>query len=249
MASYTVQSGDSYWAIARSLGIDPIALLQLNNLTMADVQAGNAELTIGSTIQVPASNTGETGETEEIGDDAYEFDPEDWEAPTDDFDWIAPTSPVDNLITDPAYAAFLGQYNMDVGQIEQTAITQRSLLEGGMRSQLGALMEEGADPYDPSAGRTGGLFELGESRQIKQTADTFAGKGMAFGGGRRKQEANVATDWATQEEQYWQNVRGQKSQIDQDYIDRRRQLEIEKLAEESSAYQRRVTEDITSQYG
>ena len=31
MAPYTVQSGDSYWAIAASLGIDPIELLQLNH--------------------------------------------------------------------------------------------------------------------------------------------------------------------------------------------------------------------------
>ena len=244
MEEYIVQQGDSYWAIAKRLGIDPVELLRMNGLTMADAYDRGA-LYVGDSIKVPPQPV----TTQTVASDTGEYIAEDWDAPTDDFDWVAPTGPVQDLITEPAYAAFLGQYNMDVGQIEQTRIMESALLQGNMQTQLGKLTEEGANPYSETSARTGGLYEVGRERQQEASANVFAGKGMAHSGGRWKQEAEIGTDWASQEEQYWNKVRGERQGIDQGYMDRRRQLELEKLAEESSAYQRRVVEDITAQYG
>tara|TARA_Y100001963_G_C6778327_1_gene448521 strand:- start:394 stop:1296 length:903 start_codon:yes stop_codon:yes gene_type:complete len=272
--TYTVRSGDSFWKIAENLGINWKDLLAANNLSIQDVQggagtiykgdvlklpAGAAEATVGApdvviddpSFKDPDSDVKPTPDVtkpivEPVADEVYEMD---WDAPDDDYDWVAPTAPVQGLVGDPAYDAFLAQYGFDVGAAEQSRISQGLVLQGSMSRQLGALTDPTADPYSQTAARTGGAFDLGRERQLEQSSDVYAGRGMGFSGGKFKAAADIGTDWGQKEDTYWSEINREKALMDQRYMDQRRQLEMEKLAQESAAYQRRVTEDIMSQYG
>jgi murein DD-endopeptidase MepM/ murein hydrolase activator NlpD len=241
MEEYIVQQGDSYWAIAKRLGIDPVELLRMNGLTMSTVNEIGA-LHVGDSIKVPPQPV----TTQATTDEAYGMD---WDAPNDDYDWVAPSAPVQDLVGDPAYDAFLAQYGFDVGAAEQSRISQGLLLEGAMSRQLGELTDPSANPYSQTAARTGSMFDIGLEKDLERSENVYAGRGMAFSGGKFKAAADIGTDWGLKEADYWSEVNKERNILDQTYMDKRRDLEMQKLAQESSAYQRRVTEDIMAQYG
>lgn len=237
-SSYTIVAGDSYWKIANELGIDPIELLRLNGLTMQDVQQGGGALSIGGTIKIPQvqAETGDTGDTEEV---------------ILDDDYVAPSDAIADYVGDPAYDAFYAQYTDDVGAAYRSKIQQGTLLQASMQNQLGTLVNpsEDADPYNPALERTGGVLGVAEGRAMDQTYDSFGGRGMGFSGGMKKALGDVGINYGQQRNQAWLGINNQRSSITQGYADRRRQLEMDKLAQESSAYQRKIAEETVSAYG
>jgi len=255
MATYSVNTGDSFWKIAQGFGIDPIDLLRANGLSMADVQAGNANLFRGDSLKLPEGFTPSEGWAADgaTGTDTTDVEDSDITTPEDDylgedFDWIAPTDPIQDYVGDAAYDAFLAQYHMDVGQAQQTRIQQGTLLQAGIQNQLGTLIDEDGDPYDMSAERTGGLLGLQQKQAERKQETTFGGKGMAFGGGNLKAESRLAGEFDAAESSYWQGVNQSRNTIGQNYITQRSGLEKEKLAQESAAYQRRIAEETTALY-
>ena len=130
-------------------------------------------------------------------------------------------------------------------------VQQGTLLQASMQNQLGTLVNPSgdADPYDMSLERTGGALGVAERRERERTTDAFAGRGMAFGGGHRTAQSDVGINFGQERARAWQNINTQRQGLNQGYMDRRRQLEMEKLAQESSAYQRKVAEETVSAYG
>tara|TARA_R100000458_G_C8256249_1_gene232371 strand:- start:737 stop:1507 length:771 start_codon:yes stop_codon:yes gene_type:complete len=256
MATYSVNTGDSFWKIARGFGVDPIDLLRANGLTMADVQAGNANLFRGDVLTLPEGFTASEGWLADgtTGTDTTDTEDSDITSPEDDylgedFEWIAPTDPIQDYVGDAAYDAFLAQYHLDVGQAQQTRIQQGTLLQAGIQNQLGTLIDEGGDPYDISGERTGGVLGLQEKQAQRKRETAFGGKGMAFGGGNLKAESRIGAEYDAAEASYWHDVNQQRNIIGQNYMTTRNQLEREKLAQEAAAYQRRIAEETTAVYG
>ena len=235
-AEYTIQGGDYWFKIAKDLGININELLKLNNLSMADVQGAGGKLSIGQTINIPRAEPSEANLDEETPDGETEtYDPY--------------SDPIAEYMDDPAYSAFMAQYNLNKQDIESVRNMTRSNLMGGLRRQLGEITDPLGDPFDINAERAGGEFGRLKGEQLDASMDQFAGKGMAFSGGRKKEAANIRTDWASREAELEQQFVQGLGQADQQRTSSSRQLEMQKIQADQDAYQRRIDEEIRAKYG
>lgn len=231
MASYTIQGGDYWYKIARDLGVPIQTLLSLNGLSMADVQGAGGRLSVGQTIQIPETGGATTPTEGEVNaDDIY-------------------SDPLAEYMDDPAYNAFMAQYNLSKGDIEDVRDMTRGNLLAGITRQLGELTDPNADPYDINVSRTGGEFGLARDRQLEQNMDQFAGRGMGFSGGRKKEAAKIRTDWINKEAQLEQQFVQGLGQADMERQASGRNLEMQKIQAESDAYDRRKQEEMRARYG
>ena len=256
-AEYTIQGGDYWFKIAKDLGININELLKLNNLSMADVQGEGGKLSVGQTIKIPRGEPNKpigeidrdqlpfqrppSGEVIDHSRDTLDNEETETYDPYSD--------PIADYMDDPAYSAFMAQYNLSKGDIEDVRDMTRSNLLGGLRRQLGELTDPNADPFNINAERAGGEFGLARNRQFEQNLDQFAGRGMGFSGGRRKEAAKIRTDWASREAELEQQFVQGLGQADQQRTSSSRQLEMQKIQAEQEAYQRRIDEEIRAKYG
>lgn len=155
---------------------------------------------------------------------------------------------IDDLLVDPAYAAFMNQYNLTLTDINEVRARQGGLLKESLIRSLGELIDDTADPYDVSAARTGGALGVAEDRALRDSLNVYGGRGMAFGGGVKRAAADIATTYDLEEENIWGDIFGQKEALDVAQEQAITQLEFDKLAEEEAARQRIAQEDIYARY-
>lgn len=158
------------------------------------------------------------------------------------------TGAIDDLLVDPAYAAFMNQYNLTLTDINEVRARQGGLLKESLIRSLGELIDDTADPYDVSAARTGGALGVAEDRALRDSLNVYGGRGMAFGGGVKRAAADIATTYDLEEENIWGDIFGQKEALDVAQEQAITQLEFDKLAEEEAARQRIAQEDIYARY-
>ena len=243
MASYTIKGGDYWFKIARDLAIDINELLRMNNLSMADVQGAGGRLSVGQEIQIP-SRPFQRNPEGEVRDDSRDI--------PDDVATEAPdvySDPISEYMDDPAYSAFMAQYNLSKIDIEDMRDMTRENLLAGMRRQLGELTDPSADPYDITAQRAGGELGRARDQQLEQSMDQFAGRGMGFSGGRKKEASRIRTDWLGKEAELEQSFIQGLGQADMDRQQATSNLEMQKIQAENEAYQRRIQEELRATYG
>ena len=243
---YTVEPGDSYFGLARKfteeLGItvNPVDLLRLNNLTM-DTATGNAGmLRVGQKINIPepvyrALNPAEEADPVEEEDDGL-YTPTEVEA----------ADPIEDFSSDPAYQSFYAQYLLNIEDIKQIRATQSTALLGSMENIFGDYAE-GESPFKLEF-RSGGRSALEEERALDTNLNVLAGKGMAFGGGRFRREAEISDDYDQDRTVKFAEYIADRDRYDAEQRAAFQNLEFGRLEQERAARERLTAEAIGARY-
>ena len=157
-------------------------------------------------------------------------------------------APMD-LLTDPAYAAFMGQYNLSMTDINELRAREGLLLQGSIDTQLGTLLDPAADPYDVGAARSGGALGVYEDRALRESENVYGGRGMAFGGGKKRASSDIVTSYDLEETQFEDQIARNRQGLDTRQEASISALNYQKLAEEQAARERINQERILATYG
>tara|TARA_Y100001937_G_scaffold77716_1_gene105404 strand:+ start:9538 stop:10290 length:753 start_codon:yes stop_codon:yes gene_type:complete len=245
---YTVEPGDSYFGLARKfteeLGItvNPVDLLRLNNLTMATATGNAGMLRVGQKINIPEpvyrvlNPAEETDPVEEEEEDDGLYTPTEIEA----------ADPIEDFSSDPAYQSFYAQYLLNIEDINQIRATQSTALLGSMANMFGDY-EEGESPFDLEA-RSGGRSALEERRALDKNLNVLAGRGMAFGGGRFRKEAEISDDYEQDRTVKFAEYIADRDRYDAEQRAAFQNLEFGRLEQERAARERLTAEAIGARY-
>ena len=213
MATYNVQPGDTLYKIWETYG-------KPNGIGWDQFQTLNPGLSFGwdSVINIGDSiNIGESIPEDVIADNPN-IDGDG--VPTEESEDPRLTARPE-LMADPAYNAFMQQFGFDIATSEATLQSTYDRLLANATRQFGAwsgpmvtednpMTEENESVYGVMdegevreatksellghTSREGGLYDVQYDDLIDQNLMKFAGSGMAFGGGRKKEQMKIMRD-------------------------------------------------------
>ena len=159
---------------------------------------------------------------------------------------IEAADPIEDFSSDPAYQSFYAQYLLNIEDINQIRATQSTALLGSMANQFGNYAE-GESPFKLEF-RSGGRSALEEKRAVKRNLDKFAGSGMAFGGSRFRQEAEISDDYDQDRTVKFAEYIADRDQYDATQRSAFQNLEFARLEQERAARERLAAEEIGARY-
>tara|TARA_R100000458_G_scaffold22104_1_gene19829 strand:+ start:1551 stop:2429 length:879 start_codon:yes stop_codon:yes gene_type:complete len=286
MADYTVKRGDTLWAIWRdNLKDQGVSWAQFKRLNPNLDFAYHSIIHVGDTVNLgdtvaesPAPEPTPVDETSPVETSPVDTTPA--PTPVDESPAPAPApapaptpyEPLpslearEELLVDPAYAAFMASFGMDLATAKATLeSTYDRFLAGATRSfgqwagptyrqddpatqdideTIYGVDDEGVvrqatneELLDPTL-RSGGLYDVGYGRLMDESADEYAGKGMAFSGGAKKANVRIMEERDLGKADYFRTAL--EGYQDAQLVERRERERLirAKLAKEAEAAER-----------
>ena len=254
--AYTVKRGDTLWAIARANGMTLNELLALNPALKAnpnlirvgqEINTGQKAETIDSTAKAVTRtadvNLSPEKPRREQTASMSRFRPNEGGgvskpvalAPEPRMsDVNQPGAPTESgvefdIMTDPAYLAFLRAFDFQESEIVSTKEAQIERLAAALKQRL--------PEFDTQ-------FRRGE-RRIR---NNFAGRGMAFGSGVERDVTELRGDVDRERMKYETTITGQQKDLERSAAERIAELRRRKAEEQLGATERVLDRRLTSEY-